>query len=316
MEFQLSNPVIFARCLRCLQELNDVAYLEISPNGLYFQVMDDSRISMATYELEAKKLPQFQFFLDENLSVNIPLKSLCSILFSMGSHDLLTARILPPYDEIHLRNDFDAVPHQTSSNVFGEGQMMHSALIVEPDGKAYGKWVLKLLESSKERTERRIYIPPVEYPVTALFPTDLLKDIIGTYEKSLTNSITFTVDYDTKSLEISPTEETENTAKETADIEDKETSDAYRGGVIRLNTRPDSPSAVVLKFLDKCPRDAYKLKCSLGLDLMRSLGKLKEIATKNWINLHQEKEIKIQCPVGDLGNLELYLAQVYNNATL
>ncbi|KNH09299.1 hypothetical protein XU18_0577 [Perkinsela sp. CCAP 1560/4] len=309
MEFQLSNPVIFARCLRCLQELNEVALLEISPKGLYFQVMDEAKISMATYELDAKKLPQYQFFQDESISVNLPLKPLCSILFSMTSHDLLTVRIFPPYDEIHLRNDFDAVPHQNYSGGFSEESFIHSTKIVEPDGKAYGKWILKLSEDSHEGIEKRICIPPVNYPVAVLFPTDLLKDIITTYERSMTNSITFTVDYDTKSVEISPAEDCAE-AKPVGLPEGNSALGSYKGGVIRLNTRPDSPSAVVLNFLEKSLRSPYKLRCSLGIHLMRSLSKLKDIATKNWINLHEDKEIKIQCPVGDLGNLELYLAQV------
>ena len=304
MELQLSNPVLFARSLRCLQELNDTALLEISSTGLYFQVMDDAKISMATYELEGGKLRQYQFLLENNITVNVPLKPLCNILFSMTSHDLLTMRILPPFDEISFRNDFDSVQSQ-QQNSLTEENTSQSSLLVEPSGSAYGTWILKLCNDSQEGAEKRVHIPPFDYPVAVLFPTDLLKDIIATYERSNTSSITFTVDYDTKSIEISPAGEDEE-----SNFGNNGPSDSYKGGVIRLNTRPDSPSAVVLNFFDKPIVEHQKLRFSLGTHLMKSLGKLKDVTSKNWVYLHEEKEIKVQCPIGDMGNLELYLAQV------
>ena len=301
MEFQLSNPVLFARSLRCLQELNENALLEISAKGLYFQVMDDAKISMATYELEGTKLHEYQFLLERSITVNVPLKAFCNILFSMTSHDLLTAKILPPFDEIVLRNDFDCVQLQS------EEHTMNPFTSKEPSGYAYGKWTLKLNDDGHEGADKRLHIPPFEYPVAVLFPTDLLRDIITTYERSMTTSVTFTVDYDTKSIEISPAGESDEPADS---IEIGTAVDNFKGGKIRLNTRPDSPSAVVVNFLDESTQAHQKLRFSLGTHLMRSLGKLKDVTSKNWIYLHEEKEIKIQCPVGDLGNLELYLAQV------
>eukprot|EP00759_Apiculatamorpha_spiralis_P028304 PhF_6_TR30768/c0_g1_i1/m.45319/K04802/PCNA; proliferating cell nuclear antigen len=171
MYLKLKSPATFFKCLKCMQELGDTAYMECTPKGVFLQVVEDSNVSMAQFEIR-KDGEDAAYECTTKFSVGLPLKAITGMLACMQASDSLVLTMEEPYDVMVMTN--------------------HAA-----SGGRQGTWVLKLADMDSDRV---VLTPVMEYFAEIVMPSDTLRTVIQSYLQS--DSLSITVNGDEKSLEF------------------------------------------------------------------------------------------------------------------
>jgi len=209
MELTLENPAILQRCLRCLQDLSATAFVEATPRGLYFQALDDAKVSMAQIEIKSSGLRNYKFEVPGNkFSFGLPLKAINGMLSCMGTHDTLLISMSKPFDVLHMHN----------ANA-------------KDERKVSGTWELKLSDVDDER----MGMPLVDYSAELLMPSDLLRQVVSSYTDS--TSLMVVVNGAERWVEFTPGGQKLNS----------DGSEGPKKGTTRLRSNPDAADGVVIR---------------------------------------------------------------------
>eukprot|EP00760_Papus_ankaliazontas_P035242 PhM_4_TR76/c0_g1_i1/m.42110/K04802/PCNA; proliferating cell nuclear antigen len=239
---QEKSIITIFRCLKCLQELSNTAYLEVKPSGMFFQAVDNSNVSMAQLIIRPAGLLHFETA--EVIHVGVPLKSLTTVLACMNSTDNLQMTMVSPYDELHLRN---------TSNT---------------DTKRHGRWTLKL----SDMDDGHMAIPPADCMSDIVMDSSLLREVVMTYFNS-TATLIITVDHEKQLIEFSVgvLKNDDVSAGKTTLVCGK--PDCPRSPVIRKRGDASNPNIVVvalstqfLQIISKANTVADKVRLQLHAD--------------------------------------------------